>query len=78
MVHCVTNCIEAGNESKHKKATATCYNLYSVVASKHDSYACGNGIEPHGPLYIHTDRGLNKQLLFKDSVLYLLLVRATA
>ena len=24
-VHCVTNCTEAENESKHKKATATCY-----------------------------------------------------
>ena len=29
-VHCDTNCTEAENESKHKKATATCYNLYSI------------------------------------------------
>ena len=26
-VHCVTNCTEEENESKHKKATGTCYNL---------------------------------------------------
>ena len=36
-VHCVSNCTEAENESKHKRATATCYNLYSVAASNHDS-----------------------------------------
>ena len=35
--HCVANCTEAENESKHKKATATCCNLYSVAASKYDS-----------------------------------------
>ena len=31
-VYCVNNCTEAENESQHKKATATCYNLYSVAA----------------------------------------------
>ena len=50
-VHCVTNYIEGENDFKHKKATATCYNLYSIVASKHDSYACGNGFEPHDGHY---------------------------
>ena len=51
-VHCVTNFTEAENESKHNKATATCYNLYSVAASKHDSLACGNGFEPHDGQYL--------------------------
>ena len=48
-----------------KKATATCYNLYSVAASKHDSYACGNGFEPNDGQYLdrlyNTDRDLNLQ-----------------
>ena len=25
--------------------------LYSIVASKHDSYACGNGFEPYDGHY---------------------------
>ena len=51
-VHRDTNCNEVETESKHKKATATCYNLYSIVTSKHDSKACGNGFEPQDGQYL--------------------------
>ena len=46
-VHCVTNCIEEEKKFKHKNDSYVQQPLYSIVASKHDSYACGNGFEPY-------------------------------
>ena len=77
-VHCVANCTEAENESKHKKRQlrATTFIVKRLATMTRRLVVKGLSLMTVNiwTAYIHTDRDLNEQVLFKGSVLYPLLL----